>query len=545
MDNKQDNKQTVLNKFSRYMTNTKKSTHVYRAALIIITLLGIIAAFVIHGILSDIFTYYEASRPKHLAEEYFNEIFNDEDYELLYTAAGFGESSYLSKDEFNRWFKKLSEGKELSYKETSAGLSGNAKYIIYIDNEKIGEFLLISTGLQDKHGFDILAKDKITLFLPTDDAYVIRVRQGSTLNVNGVDLDEKYITEKGNLISGEYCIYTLTCLVDKPQITAIYEGKECYMVNPNGEERIFTDEVLNDPIAPDGKVTTIRAIKGHSVYADGKLLDESLIVNNAGGKFDGYYKGNDFLEYVVYSYPQEVNEVIIKDENSNQRNVDKISGGNIYTDHAIGLSGTIEFSVLSDSKPTLDGIAIDDKYIIEKGIETESCKYMYGDVKGITYNKYKIEWMGDQPTLSVENKYGNIATLSEVDGLLTETIEYDSEALAKHGQLITDASHTYVKMMANDANERVCLSYFDPDSEIYQLVKSNPQGYFTDHESYAFIDSVVKDLYVYDDNTFSGSISFIFTVTRLGNVTEYPFDYTFYFRLVNGKYLIYNMINNG
>ncbi len=540
-----DTKQSLGAKFSQYMKTTKKSAHVFRIALIVIALLGIIATFVIHAILTDIFDHYEASRPKYLAEEYFNEIFNDDDYELLYKAAGFDENSYLSKDEFNRWFKDLTDGKEINYKETSAGLSGNSKYIIYLDNKKLGEFLLIPTGIKTKWNFDILVKDEITLELPTDNAYVIRVRQGSTLTVNGVQLDDKYITENGNLISGAYTIYTLNCLIDEPEISVKYQGEECYMIKPEGTDRIYTDEILNDPVSMGGTVTTIRAIKGHSVYIDGKLLDNNIIIENAGGKFDGYFKGKDALEYVVYSYPNEAKNVVIKDENGNERKVEKISGGNIYTDTAIGLSGTIEFMALSDSKPSLDGLVIDEKYIIEKDIKTDSCKYMYGEVKGITYNKYKITWMGDTPTLTVENKYKRTAILTEVEGMLTETIEYDSEALAKHSQLITDASHTYVKMMANDANERVCLSYFDPSSEIYQLVKSNPQGYFTDHESYEFIDSTVKDLYVYDENTFSGSISFVFTVTRLGNVTKYPFNYTLYFRLVDGEYLIYQMINNG
>ena len=172
--------------------------------------------------------------------------------------------------------------------------------------------------------------------------------------------------------------------------------------------------------------------------------------------------------------------------------------------------------------------------------------YMYGDVKGITYQRYKIDWVGDQPTLEIKNKYQNTAALEpDEDGILKEVIEYDVTGLATHSQLITDASHTYVKMMANDISESKTLKYFDPNSDIYALVRDNPQGFFTKHDSYEFINSTVKDVYVYDEKTFSGSISFVFTVTRNGKVTEYPFNYTFYFRLVGEKYLIYEMINNG
>lgn len=539
-----DNKISISERFIRYMKNTKTSTHVYRAVLISIVVLGIIATLIIHNLLSDFFKDYEDSRPKHLAEEYFNQIFDDDNYELIYEAAGFDETSPVSADEFNRWFKQLVDGKKIRYAETSDGLSGNSKYIIYIDNEKLGEFLLIQTGIQNESGFEILAKGPITIELPTDNAYLIRVRKGSTVTANGKKLTDDYIVESGTLISGEYAIYSINCLVDKPDISVEYNGEKCYMINPENNSLIYTDEVLNDPVAV-GVVTTIRAIKGHTVFVNGKQLDDASIIKGAEGELEGYFENSDKLEYVVYSYSGEAENVVIKDKNGTERNVVKIPGGNIYTDTSIGKSGTIEFMTLYNSIPTLNGIEIDEKYIVEKDIQTESCKYMYGNVKGITYNKYKIYWVGDQPTLSIKNKYNNIATLSEVDGILTEVIEYDSEALEKHSKLITTASHTYVKMMANDASEWETLRYFDPEAEIYALVRDNPQGFFTDHDSTAFIDSTVKNVYVYDDNTFSGSISFIFTVTRNGKTTEYPFDYTFYFRLVGEKYLIYNMINNG
>ena len=539
-----ENNRSFAVKFSNYMKNTKTSTHVYRASLIAILVIGIIATAIIYNYLDNLFLDYEDSRPKYLAKEYFEEIFDSNDYSLIHNAIGLDSSSPVSKEEFDLWFNNLIKDKELRYAETSAGLSGNSKYYIYLDDLRIGEFLLITTGIKNQSNFDILAKDKVTLSLPSDDAYIIRVRQGSTVFVNGVELSQKYVTEEGNLISGPYTIYTVNYLVNKPTISVKFEGEECYMINPEGNARVYTDEVLNDPISTQ-TVTTIRAIKGHSVYADGKLLSPDMAVEGAGGKFDGYFFGGDCLEYLVYSYTGEVKQVVIKDEKGKERQVNKIAGGNIYTDGVIGKKGTLEFMALSDSIPTLDSLAIDSKYIIEKEIPTDSCKYMYGNVKGISYNKYKIEWVGDTPNLAIKNKYGHAAVLNIVDGILTEEIEYDSVGLETHGPLITNASHMYVKMMANDANERETLKFFDPAADIYALVRDNPQGYFTAHDSYEFIDSKVKDVYVYDENTFSGSISFVFTVTRNGKVTKYPFDYTFYFRMVNGKYLIYNMINNG
>ena len=534
----------TMEKIRNYFKNTAVSTHVFRAVLIFILVAGIIGTIVIYNYLDSFFGYYESSRPKHLAEEYFNEIMDPDDRSVLYKAAGFGDNSPVSLEEFSIWFDTLIKDKTVKFRETSAGLSGNAKYLLTLDGVKFGEFLLVTTGIQNAAGFDILSKGEVSVTLPDENAYIIRVRSGSEVTVNGKILDEKYVYEKGNLISGEYTIYKVNCIVNKPTISVKYDGGDCYMINAGGSDRIITDEYFDDPIGSED-ITTIRAIKGHTVIVDGKTLDDSSLVEGANGSFPGYYKGNDTLEYLVYSYRGKAQTVVIKDENGNERTVEKIAGGNIYTDASIVKKGTIEFSIINGSIPYFDGIRIDDKYIVEKDIKTESCKYMYKDIKGITYDRYLVNWAGDMPELQVVNKYSNTAKFETVNGLPTEIIEYDAVAYDKFSSLIIEAAQTYSKMMANDASESKALKYFDPEADIYQKVKDNPSGFFTNHDSYAFLDTKVEKMYVYSDNVFSGSISFVHTVTKNGKVTSYPFSYTFYFRQVGEKYLIYQMVNNG
>ena len=66
-----------MNIISRYFKKTPISTHIFRGILLLILTAGIVATFVLHDYLYEFFGFYEDSRPKHLAETYFNEIIDE------------------------------------------------------------------------------------------------------------------------------------------------------------------------------------------------------------------------------------------------------------------------------------------------------------------------------------------------------------------------------------------------------------------------------------------------------------------------------------
>lgn len=157
------------------------------AALIVVFFVGIGIAM---GALNDWLVKYEASQPKVKCQQIFEDLFGDPDWAELYKLAGAADSAFEDESTYAAYMDKAMGDQDLTYIETSAGLSGDKKYIVRLGKEKIATFTLTA----DNKDEDIpdWKLGEVEIFFTRGKSFTIITDPGNTVTVNGIVLDESY-----------------------------------------------------------------------------------------------------------------------------------------------------------------------------------------------------------------------------------------------------------------------------------------------------------------------------------------------------------------
>lgn len=172
---------------------------------------------------------YEASQPTTKCEEIFQANFADPDWTVLYGLAGLTDTDYEGSEAFAAYMDAKVGGQELSYVETSAGLSGGHKYLLKLGDETIGYFTLVDNAPE---GADVAdwQLGQVGLTYAYGESVTVQKMEGITVYVNGVALTDDHTVQIGTTKVEEYLpegvhgprIYTqyVDGLMVKPEVTA-------------------------------------------------------------------------------------------------------------------------------------------------------------------------------------------------------------------------------------------------------------------------------------------------------------------------------------
>lgn len=133
---------------------------------------------------------YEASQPKYACQQVFQEIFAAKDWQRIasLSVASPEVNKYENKTAFARYLAEQYGDAKITYTETSAGLSGDKKYVVKADDEKFATFTLVSatdeTGLDNWHLGSVE-----TLFKQSEEVRVTALT-GHRITLNGIPADE-------------------------------------------------------------------------------------------------------------------------------------------------------------------------------------------------------------------------------------------------------------------------------------------------------------------------------------------------------------------
>ena len=244
----------------------------------------------LHSWLSDYLTTYEASQPTTRCQEIFEANFAGPDWSELYRMSGIPDTAYEGSDAFAAYMTAKASDKELTYVETSAGLSGGHKYLLKLGTETIGYFTLVD---QAPKGSDIAdwQLGQVSLNYSYGESVSIQTNGDITVYVNGVALTDDHVIQVGTTLAEEYLpagvkgprIYTqyLDGLMVEPQVTAtdaegndvevIYdEAQDLYIVRT--EENTISEE-LYDRVLNTAKTYALRMIEKASTQELGKYFD--------------------------------------------------------------------------------------------------------------------------------------------------------------------------------------------------------------------------------------------------------------------------------
>lgn len=195
---------------------------------------------------------------------------------------------------------------------------------------------------------------------------------------------------------------------------------------------------------------------------------------------------------------------------------------------------------------TVNGFALDERYIIENDIPDLHNDYLPDGVAGKFYTKYKASGFVTIPEVKVNDSKGELTVIEAEDGYETAPV-YDEDLKAQHSRYVLSALQNYATyIQGRYSNGGVTLGmvtqYFDPASDVYATIKKVSNKYVNSYDSYEFKNETTDEFIQYDENTFSCRVSFS-QVLHLKGAEDYVdnIDYTLYLRRVGDKFLIYDM----
>lgn len=240
---------------------------------------------------------YEQAQPTVKAEQVFQQLFTDPDWGALYTSAGAKDSAYEGKDEYVTYMENKVGSTALNYMETSAGLSGNKKYVVRLGDEKVATFTLVdnnkvssSLNLENLESITDIPDwqlGSVEVFFEREESYRIEKMDGHTAYVNGVALDESFTIMEATTIAEEYlpegltgvsmCTQEVTGLMEKPEVTVFDENGTQLEVSYDESRRTFTVRTESNTMTDEQKEAAINAAKNYCLWMIEELSDRGKL----------------------------------------------------------------------------------------------------------------------------------------------------------------------------------------------------------------------------------------------------------------------------
>ena len=242
----------------------------------------------LHGWLGD----YEAAQPTLKCQQVFDQLFADPDWEQLYRDAGVEDTKFESAAEYAAYMKAKTAGKTLDFVQTSAGLSGDMKYIVRLDGEKVATFTLSgqSESLTDIPDWNL---GKVELFFNRQESYRIQKVDGHKSYVNGQELDDDYTIQIVSTKVDKYlpvgttgtkvCTQEIDDLLVMPEVKITDASGNQMEVVYDEDSRTFAEQTVSSVIPDEERNAVLGALKAQAEF----------MINAEGGRagvakyFDG------------------------------------------------------------------------------------------------------------------------------------------------------------------------------------------------------------------------------------------------------------------
>ena len=257
----------------------------------------------LHGWLSD----YEAAQPTVKAEQVFQEVFTDPDWGALYDSAGAQDSAYEGKEEYVAYMEKKVGDSALTYMETSAGLSGDKKYIVRLGEEMVATFTLVDKNKVSAPSLENLENitdipdwqlGAVEVFFEREESYYIVKLDGHTAYVNGVALDENFTIQKATTKALEYLPEGTTgASMDTQQVTGLMELPTVTVTDKDGKEmsvtydettRTFTERTESNTMTEEQKEVALEAAKTQCLWMIKEVTDRGTIAKYFDPSYEPY-----------------------------------------------------------------------------------------------------------------------------------------------------------------------------------------------------------------------------------------------------------------
>ncbi len=324
----------------------------------IYAVLVIAAIVVIHVALGQVEVFlaqYEASQPKHAAKAVFDETFAD--FDALSYLDKFDESIFglETKENVAKYLSEKTDGAEFSYYSISSSESGTYKYAVRAGEVKIAEFYLHES--MGENGFPTYTAGDFSIYFAANEDVVVTAPKGTTVSLNGFQLDEGYIVENDipdhhnqylpDGVEGKFYVkYKASGFVTTPQISVSDSNGELTVIE--AEDGYATAPVYNDELKSVHSAYVLSALQNYATYIQGRYSDGGVTLDMVTKFFDpksDVYStvkkvSNKYVNsYDSYEFKNEVTDEFIQyDENTFSCRVSfdqvlHLKGAADYVDH--------------------------------------------------------------------------------------------------------------------------------------------------------------------------------------------------------------------
>lgn len=201
------------------------------------------------------------------------------------------------------------------------------------------------------------------------------------------------------------------------------------------------------------------------------------------------------------------------------------------------------YKILDSSTLFINGKKVTDKYITARE-DHISAEYLPDDVKAPQWVIYTIEGLTKEPDIRILDRNSKETTVTDMDGILTETIVYDDDEKEITDRIVKGAEQ-YAICMQNDASKSSVYPYFERGTDLYNSIRTVLNIFVWDHSGYEIEDEKVSEFFRYDEKTVSLRVSFTHVLKKYGREDYRDFtDITYYAREIDGKYMIFARHNN-
>lgn len=235
--------------------------------------------------LEDWLIKYEASQPNHKRDEVFTQIFADPDWEAIYRMAGVEDTKFENSKSFASAMEKLIGKSELTCVETSAGLSGDKKFIVKLGDDKIASFTLTG-GAASQTEIPEWKLGKMEVFFHRTKSVTVERFPGQTVLINGVALDDSYVIRTTATVAEDYLPegvhgfrmeqLHVTDLLVEPEITLQNPDGSTVQLTRNEETGIYSPAILTSEPTEEEKLLALNATKAYAEYMIGKSTLSSI-----------------------------------------------------------------------------------------------------------------------------------------------------------------------------------------------------------------------------------------------------------------------------
>lgn len=229
--------------------------------------------------LEDWLIKYEASQPNHKRDEVFAQLFADPDWESIYDMADVEDTKFENSKSFATAMEKLVGETELTCVETSAGLSGDKKFIVKLGDQKIATFTLTG-GASSKTEIAQWSLRTVEVFFKRTKSVTVERFPGQTVLINGVALDDSYVVRTTATVAEDYLpegvhgfrleqLHVADLLVE-PQITLQNPDGSTVQLTRNEETGVYSPEIPTFEATEEEKLLAFNATKAYAEYMIGK-----------------------------------------------------------------------------------------------------------------------------------------------------------------------------------------------------------------------------------------------------------------------------------